>query len=478
MLHVSFSQRRFAVANPHVLVVDDEPDIRATVKEVLEDEGYSVSVAESAAAAREARRQQRPDVVLLDIWMPGVDGISLLREWGERGGLPGPVIMMSGHGTIETAVEATRLGAWDFVEKPISLAKLLLTIERALEAGRLRRENEGLKSRLPAPAEPIGSSAVMQSLRAQLDRLATHDTGVLIQGEAGTGKEMLARWLHERSGRRSGPFVTVAPGAITGEHVAKALFGSEDGGNVEYGLIEQAKGGTLFLDEVAELDQELQQRLSSVLDRRAVLRCGGSEAVATDVRVIAATAQDLEALVRDGRFREELYYQLKVVPLAVPPLRERAEDIPELLRYHADFFAARDKLPYRNFPVAAQNRLRHYPWPGNLRELRNLVQRLLILGSSPDVTLEEVDQALGSLAAAPAADAPKGDRGDFAVDFSLPLREAREQFERAYLLHQLAAAGGSVGRLAKAVGMERTHLYRKLKDLGVDAKASSRDEPA
>ena len=256
------------------------------------------------------------------------------------------------------------------------------------------------------------------------------------------------------------------------------LFGTEDGGNVEYGLIEQAKGGTLFLDEVAELDQELQQRLSSVLDRRAVLRCGGSEAVATDVRVIAATAQDLEALVRDGRFREELYYQLKVVPLAVPPLRERAEDIPELLRYHADFFAARDKLPYRNFPVAAQNRLRHYPWPGNLRELRNLVQRLLILGSSPDVTLEEVDQALGSLAAAPVADAPKGDRGDFAVDFSLPLREAREQFERAYLLHQLAAAGGSVGRLAKAVGMERTHLYRKLKDLGVDAKASSRDEPA
>ena len=220
MLRVSFSQRRFAVANPHVLVVDDEPDIRATVKEVLEDEGYSVSVAESAAAAREARRQQRPDVVLLDIWMPGVDGISLLREWGELGGLPGPVIMMSGHGTIETAVEATRLGAWDFVEKPISLAKLLLTIERALEAGRLRRENEGLRSRLPAPAEPIGSSAVMQSLRAQLDRLATHDTGVLIQGEAGTGKEMLARWLHERSGRRSGPFVTVAPGAFTGEHVA------------------------------------------------------------------------------------------------------------------------------------------------------------------------------------------------------------------------------------------------------------------
>ena len=239
---------------------------------------------------------------------------------------------------------------------------------------------------------------------------------------------------------------------------------------MQLGLLEQANGGSLYLDEVAELDPELQLRLSSVLERRALIRCGGHESVPIDARVVAATAHDLVALVAAGRFREELYYQLKIVPLAVPPLRERADDVPDLLRYHADWFANRDQLPYRNFPVAVQNRLRHYAWPGNLRELRNLVQRLLVLGSTSEVTLEEVEAALGS-GGAVAAPVP----GVAGIDFSLPLREAREQFERAYLLHQLDAAGGSVGKLAKAVGMERTHLYRKLKDLDIDPRMPARE---
>jgi DNA-binding NtrC family response regulator len=328
-----------------------------------------------------------------------------------------------------------------------------------------------LRSQLQMPLDPVAASRSMQSLRAQTERLAAHDTWILVQGEAGTDTEALARWLHERSARREGPFVTVAPGSIAPDHAAIALFGSDDSGTVQYGLIEQANGGTLFLEEVADLDPELQLRLSSVFARRALLRCGAHEAVPVDVRVVASTTQDLDAAVQAGRFREELYYQIKVVPLAMPPLRERVEDIPELLRYYADFFANRDRLPYRLFPVSVQNRLRNHPWPGNLRELRNLVQRLLILGNAPEVSLEEVEAALGQAAPARASTARPLD-----IDFSLPLREAREQFERTYLLHQLGEAGGSVGKLAKMVGMERTHLYRKLKDLGVDPKLSGRED--
>ena len=457
------------MAAAHILVVDDEPDIRDLVKDVLEDEGYRVSLADSAEAARRARSDDAHDAVLLDIWMPGEDGISLLRGWSESGALDVPVVMMSGHGTVETAVEATRLGAYDFIEKPIALAKLLITLERALEASALRRANAALHQQVQGVVDPVGDSPAIQALRAQIERLAALDTPVLLQGEPGTGKEALARWMHARSGRRHAPFVVVSPGSIAAEQAAIALFGAE-GEGAEPGLLAQAQGGTLFLDEVAELPPELQLRLSSVLERRALLRVGGSRSVPLDVRLLAATAADLEGLVRAGRFREELFYQLAVVPLQVPPLRDRVEDIPMLLAAFADHFARRDRLPYRRFPIAVQNRLRRNPWPGNLRELRTLVQRLLIMGHGEEIELAEVEAMLGT-----AVETAEGGGAVEGIDFSLPLREARDQFERAYLLRQLAQAGGSVGRLAKMAGMERTHLYRKLRDLGVDIKSGRGD---
>ena len=457
------------MSKPHILVVDDEPAIRDLVKEILEDEGYDVVTAEGGEAARHAMRNRRPDLALLDIWMPDLDGISLLKEWTQDDGLPCPVIMISGHGTVETAVEATRLGAWDFIEKPLSMAKLLVTVERALEADRLERENRDLRRHEPALPEPVGRSQVMQRLRQQVKRIAEHDSWVLITGEAGCGKETFARYLHACSARRDGPFVDVGVGAIAGEHAAIELFGSEEAdGTVHYGRLEQANGGTLFLDEVADMAAETQTRLLGAFETRTVTRVGGSEAAPIDVRIVAASDANLEQLVKEGRFREELFYHLNVVPVYVPPLREHREDVPDLLAFYADRFVEREGLTYRRFSVAAQNRLRHYDWPGNVRELKNLVQRLLILGSSSDISGEEVEAALTT--AAPAAAAPS----DLGLPFDLPLREAREQFERAYLLHQLRECEGNVSRLAERVGMERTHLYRKLRALGIETKRTGK----
>jgi DNA-binding NtrC family response regulator len=449
---------------PHILVVDDEPDIRSLVQEILEDEGYEVSVAESGEAARKARRLRRPDLVLLDIWMDDIDGISLLREWSEAGALPCPVIIMSGHGTVETAVEATRLGAYDFIEKPISLAKLLLTVGRALEADKLQRENVGLRMQEQTVPEPVGRSDVMQRLREQVLRVAQHDTWVLMRGEPGAGKKTFAHFLHANSPRRQGPFVEVGVGSMSQQTSAIELFGSEEGNRVTYGRFEQANGGTLYLDDIADMDLQTQARLLSVLETRSFARVGGNEPVTVDLRIVAATHGDLEQEVAAGRFREDLYFHLNVVPLYVPSLAEHCEDVPALLSYYVDYFADRENLPYRQFSTAAQNRLRKYSWPGNIRELKNLVQRLLILGAGEDVSLEEVEAALSVRAGPVAALREEGGL------MELPLREAREQFERQYLEQQFQQVGGSVGRLAQRVGMERTHLYRKLRSLGIDIK--------
>ncbi len=455
------------MSDAYILVVDDEPDIRNLVQEILADEGYQVAVAESGEAARTARRERRPDLVLLDIWMPDVDGISLLKEWAEGDAPPFPVIMMSGHATVETAVEATRLGAYDFIEKPLSLAKLLLTVERALEAERLKRENLGLRRRMHTPVEPIGKSAVMSRLREQVKRIAAHDTWVLISGEPGVGKKTFARYLHGLSARKEGPFIEMAAGSIASGNSALELFGSEEGETIHYGRLEQANGGTLFLDEISDMDAETQTRLLSALENKSFLRVGGSQPVRVDVRVLAASSRDMEEEVREGRFREDLYYRLNVVPLNIPPLREHLEDVPELLAFYVEQFVTLDHLPYRHFTVAAQNRLRNYDWPGNIRELKNLVHRLLILGNDEEIGAEEVESALSTSRPQPPAN--RVEELEHSL-FDLPLREAREQFEREYLTRRLEAVGGSVGKLAKAVGMERTNLYRKLRSLGITVR--------
>ncbi|MFI3154932.1 MAG: sigma-54 dependent transcriptional regulator [Methylococcaceae bacterium] len=446
---------------PHILVVDDEPEIRRLVCEILEDEGYQVATAENAGAARELKKSKNPDLILLDIWMPDADGITLLKEWVAEEALLCPVVMMSGHGSVEAAVEATRLGAYDFLEKPLSLAKLLLIVERALEASTLQLENAGLKQQLAADIEPVGKSATVARIKDQLKRLAQHDARVLFVGEAGVGKEMYARYLHNNSAHRDGPFVDVAVGSISPENSAVEFFGKEDVGKIYPGLLERAHKGTLFLGEIGGMDKETQLRLLGALESSSFLRVGGSEAVRVDVRVVASTRIALDEEVKAGRFRQDLYYLLNEVSLDIQALRDHSEDVPALLSFYVDYFVSQDRLPFRKFSMAAQNFLRNYSWRGNVRELKNLVQRLMILGAGEDIELDEVKAALGSVI------------GDTVMShsvpefFNLPLKEARDHFEKAYLEYHFERTGGSVAKLSAAVGMERTHLYRKLHSLNI-----------
>ncbi|MGK0673480.1 MAG: sigma-54 dependent transcriptional regulator [Halothiobacillaceae bacterium] len=460
--------------NAHILIVDDEPDIRESVRDILEDEGYSVAVAEGAAQAQAALQARRADLILLDVWMPEMDGIGLLKYWHAHGGLPAPVVMMSGHGTLETAVEAIRFGAYDFLEKPLSLDKLLLTVENALQAQRLAQENARLKREVRALFEPVGDSAYMQMLKAQARRLAEADGWMLILGEPGVGKQTFARYIHGLGPRRHQPFIEVNLATLNARQgVAVELFGSEDGSDrIRYGLLEQAHGGTLFLAEVADLDKGVQTQLLSILESQSLVRVGGSEPVHVDVRVIAATARDLAAEVRAGRFREDLYHHLQVLQLRIAPLRDHAEDIPQLLEYELRRAQEQEGLPARRFDPEARVLLTSYAWPGNVRELRNVVQRLLILASGEVITSAEVRQVLGAQGARMSERVAtivreRGGRLTVEVELAQPLRDARDAFERAYLEAQLRQCGGRMTELARRTGMERTNLYRKLKALGI-----------
>ncbi|MBD3671295.1 MAG: sigma-54-dependent Fis family transcriptional regulator [Gammaproteobacteria bacterium] len=449
---------------PYILVVDDEPDIRSTVQEILEDEGYEVDVAENGSQARQSHQNRQPDLVLLDVWMPDVDGVSLLREWMQDEHNGAPVIMLSGHATVETAVEATRLGAYDFIEKPLSLSKLLLTVEHALQEGRQDRQRPALQRIVVNDDEPVGRSEVISQLKQQLFNIAEHSHTLLMQGESGSGKRVFARYLHATCQRCQGPLIDVGVTSLHPDHSDIELFGSEVGGDIQPGLLEQAAGGTLFMEDIGDMDLVTQGRLLSALQTRRYHRIGGTDAVKLKVRLIAATQYDLAERVKDGRFRQDLYYMLNVVPIHVPALRDHREDVPELLEHYTDYFVSRDKLPYRRFSLPVQNRLRNYTWPGNIRELRNLVQRLLLTGQGEEISVEEVDAALRQ------QQQQRGGLIKTEVGFDAPLRDARERFERAYLEHHLVRVNGSVGELAKISGIERTHLYRKLRSLGLNPK--------
>lgn len=450
----------------HILVVDDEPEILSSVRDILEDEGYLVAVADSAGAARDQRKSRQPDLVFLDIWMPGEDGISLLKEWMEQGNIGFPVVMMSGHGTVETAVEATRLGAFDFIEKPLSLAKLIRVAEQALSS-------KGGKSDVPTPPaevpllEPVGESELITQVRESCQRAAQHNTWVFFTGEPGSGKTFAARYVHALSARVAEPFIEVSAVALQEQTISEELLGRE--ADAIQGLLEQASGGALYFNEIADMDASAQGVLLSVVEKKSFTRVGGTQPVPLQARIMASSQYDFHDRIEKGLFREDLFYHLNVLPIHLPALREHAEDIPALLSFYVDYFNSREGLPYRHFTVAAQNYLRYFSWPGNVRQLRNLVQSLLVMGEGPEINQDEVEEALVRDRVAQAqltAGLPR-------EVMELPLREAREIFEREYISRQLELCKGNVSRLAERVGMERTHLYRKMRALGISPKKNN-----
>lgn len=453
-----------------ILIVDDEPDIRFLLAGILEDDGYVTrSAAESDEAIR-AFRESRPSLVILDIWLQNsrLDGLALLRLFREE--QPDvPVIMISGHGTIETAVSSLHQGAYDFLEKPFQSDRLLVIVRRALEAARLRKENAELRLRAGAQSTLMGNSALVNALRSQISRVAPTNSRVLITGPAGAGKEVVARTIHAESKRAEGPFVVLNCAALAPDHLEEELFGVEGTGDQpgRPGLLERAHRGTLLLDEVADMPLETQGKIVRALQVNTFERLGGTHSVKVDVRVLATTSRDLQAEIARRRFREDLYYRLAVVPLQVPALSERPEDIPVMAQHFLESCARSSGLPVRTLAVDALACLQTYEWPGNVRELRNLMERMLILAPGGEGEAQNVIRAdmlpdvVREGAPSMTCLTPNADV------MSLPLREARDQFETQYLQVQLMRFGGNISRTANFVCMERSALHRKLKQLGV-----------
>jgi two-component system nitrogen regulation response regulator NtrX len=452
-----------------ILIVDDEADIRELVAGILEDEGHETRLARDSDEALQAIEARRPQLVILDIWLQGsrLDGLEVLslikRTYPDL-----PVIIISGHGNIETAVTAIKRGAYDYIEKPFKADRLILVTLRALEALQLRREVRELRERSTFSVEMIGKSTAINQLRNAIDRVAPTNSRILIRGASGSGKELAARAIHIKSARSEAPFEVLNAAAMAPDRVEEELFGTEDrtGGPRKVGALEEAHGGTLYIDEVADMPFETQGKVLRVLVEQKFLRIGGSQKVAVNVRIISSTSRDLEREISEGRFREDLYHRLNVVPLRVPGLAERREDIPELIQFFVQQLSTASGLAPRHIGEDAIAVLQAHDWPGNVRELRNNIERLMILaGGEPDavITADMLPDEIGSNVPLPV------DGGSDHL-MSLPLREAREIFEREYLLAQINRFGGNISRTAEFVGMERSALHRKLRALGVSSE--------
>jgi two-component system, NtrC family, nitrogen regulation response regulator NtrX len=458
-----------------ILIVDDEQDIRDLVSGVLEDEGYTTRTAAHSTGALQALGDRRPSLVLLDVWLQGskLDGLQLLEEIKRRDPTL-PVLMISGHGNLDTAVAAIRQGAMDFIEKPFEAGHLVHLVHRATETERLRRENESLRQQIGQEMELTGSSTAINGVRATLKRVAATGSRVLIAGPAGVGKEVAARLLHNWSQRARGAFVVVGAARMTPERVEEELFGVEEGGElVRPGLLEQAHGGTLFIDEVADMPPSTQAKILRVLTDQSFTRVGGQRTVRVDMRVVSSTARNLQEEIAAGRFREDLYYRLNVVPVHLPALAERREDIPELVTRFAARYAAERRVPTPVVSADALAALQAYDWPGNVRQLRNVIERTVILAPGERIGLIEIDmlppELLSEQAQLNPGEAVKAIMGT-------PLREARETFEREYLRVQIRRFSGNISRTASFIGMERSALHRKLKALGLgDARTENED---
>jgi len=456
------------MSHEEILVVDDEKNIRGSLEGILKDEGYRVRGAASGEELLKQVQQTVPDLVILDVWLPGIDGLQALTEL-KRIHPELPVIMISGHGTVENAVKATRLGAYDFIEKPLSLEKTVLAVRNALDRQRLELENRALRQTLEQRYEIVGESPVIHALRAQIQSAAPSHGRVLIRGESGTGKELIARAIHRQSLRAGKPFVEVNCAAIPEELIESELFGHEKGAftgatTKRRGKFELADGGTIFLDEVGDMSLKTQAKVLRVLQEQTFERVGGTDILTVDVRVIAASNKALEEEIQKGSFREDLFYRLNVIPFEILPLRERKEDIPLLATYFLHLFSEEYGKREKNLSPEALDLLLQHPWPGNVRELRNVMERMVIM--VPQDTIQDFDLA-PSLRARPgaAAEAPS----EPATEWDGTLREAREQFERQYILRRLGETHWNITRTAERLGIERSNLHRKLKAYGIDA---------